>query len=107
MKSITGINNQLTEDHKKSIDLALSRIRTISSEESSFTQLELLFYNVLSIARAYGNNIDENTMLAGLKLIEYNEYKHAQEKFKTSSQRAAAIQKFKMAIKKELFSWIK
>jgi hypothetical protein len=107
MKSVTSMNMQLTHEHKISIDHAINRLRDISGDERSFIQLELLYYNILSIARAYGNNINENAMLAGLKQIECNEYKHAQERFKTSSKQNAAIQKFRMAIRKELSSWIK
>lgn len=105
--SIPGLNITLSEEHKRSIDEAIRKIRFMSSEESSFIQLELLYYNVLSIARAYGNNINENPMLAGLKHIEGKEYKNAQERFKTCSQKVIAIQKFRMAIKRELSSWIK
>ena len=107
MKSILDSDKQLTEAHKKSIDLAIRRIRTLSSCESSFIQLELVYYDVLSIARLYGNEINENAMLAGLKQIECNEYKYAQERFKSSSQKVNAIQKFRMAIIRELSLWVR
>ncbi|MCU7552665.1 hypothetical protein OCK74_26330 [Chitinophagaceae bacterium LB-8] len=107
MKNLHGLSEKISENDKRSIDYAIRRIRAISSDEGSFIQLELLYYEVLSIARTYGNEINENTMLAGLKQIESNEYKHAQERFKTSSQKIGAIQKFRVAIKKELSLWIK
>jgi hypothetical protein len=107
MNNMPALNIPLSEVHKRSIDDAIRRIRSISVNEGSFIQLELLYYNLLSIAREYGNDMDENNMLAGLKHIEYNEYKHAQEWFKSSSQKVVAIQKFRLAIKKELSSWVK
>jgi hypothetical protein len=106
MKRMNSLYMRLSEDHKKSVDDVLIKIRAVSYDESSFTRLELYYYDILAITRAYGNNINENKMLAGLKLIEDKEYKHAQERFKKSSQKIAAIQKFRSAFKRELHSWV-
>jgi hypothetical protein len=106
MKRINSLYMRLSEDHKRRIDDVILKIREIPYDESSFTRLELFYYDVLAIARVYGNSVNENKMLAGLKHVEYNEYKHAQERFKKSSQKVVAIQKFRNALKKELSSWI-
>lgn len=107
MKNENSVHNWLSEDDKKKITDVINSMRFIPNEESSFSRLELLFYNVLNIARTYGTDVQENAMLAGLKLIEENEYKHTQERFKKSRQRVVVIQKFRNAFKREISSWMK
>jgi predicted DNA-binding ribbon-helix-helix protein len=98
---------RLSDEHIKRLKDVLGSIRITPCDESSFLRLELLFYDVLSIARAYGDEWEANNMLAALKHIQAREYKHANEKFPKSRQRMVAIKKFRTALKKEVSFWTK
>jgi hypothetical protein len=107
MNNVNSLQPRFSEDHKKKIADVIGKLRAIPGDESSFIRLEILFYDVLTLARTYGEDVNENGLLAGLKRIQGNEYKHAQEKFNKSRQRVLVIKKFRIAFKKEVSLWSK
>lgn len=66
----------------------------IGSKESEFIRVELLFYEALSLSRNYGDNIDENPLLAAFKQLEAHEYELTRHKFHKSKQREKVIRQF-------------
>jgi hypothetical protein len=84
----------ITLPHKERLEEIKKRLTVIGSKESSFTSIELLFYETLSISREYGNSILDNKLLANLKELEADQYKRTKEFYKKGHQRENAIKKF-------------
>jgi hypothetical protein len=76
----------------------------IGCREGSFVRVELLFYEALTISRTYGNDPNQNSLLAALKKLEAEAYKRANEKFPKSSQRETFIKRFIVQFKNILTS---
>ena len=88
--------------HKQRFDEIRKRLTVLGSKESSFLAVELLFYEALTIARTYGNDISENSLLANLKELESEEYKNTKAFFKKNTQREQVIRKFIYRLKEIL-----
>lgn len=80
---------------RKSLDI-------LGSKESSFLRVELLFFDALSIARAYGNDLHVNTILASLKNVQQGAYEKTKEVCKTSQQKERLIRQFIVQFKKSI-----
>jgi DNA-binding NarL/FixJ family response regulator len=84
----------ITSTHKTRLDEIKKQLTLIGARESSFTRIELLFYESLSISRAYGESFLDNSFLANLKQLQAEQYQSTKAYFKKSSQREIAIKKF-------------
>lgn len=82
------------------------RLSLIGHKESTFTSVEIIFYQVLSIIRSYGSQ-ESNPLLAELKRIEENEYRQTRELFRKSAQREKVIRRFVMKLKGFLSASVK
>lgn len=65
--------------HRQRFDEMKRRLILIGNKESSFTQVELLFYEALSISRTYGDDINKNGLLADLRRIHTDQYQKTKE----------------------------
>ncbi|HWJ26509.1 MAG TPA: hypothetical protein VNS32_08195 [Flavisolibacter sp.] len=83
------------EEIKKTLSL-------LGAKESTFLQVELLFYEALSISREYGHDLSSNHFLAKLKQVQNNEYEKTKERTKKSTQREQNIRRFITQFKKAL-----
>ena len=95
---------QISPLHKKRLTEIYEHLNGLRHDESSFTQMENLFYEAIAISRAYGNDENENSLLLELKDLERNEYGQTQKKFNKSRQREVAIKHFKVFFKRKLNS---
>jgi hypothetical protein len=93
--TLSSLHHGRLAEIKKSLSL-------LGSKESSFLQVELLFYEALEIAREYGNDLNENSLLVHLKELQENEYQRTKEKTKKSTQREQFIRRFILQFKKVL-----
>jgi hypothetical protein len=80
------------------------RLTVIGSRESSFTGVEILFYDAITAARELGGDNPDNQLLNELKDLERNEYQSTKQLFKKSSVREQAIRKFMVRLKRILKS---
>lgn len=85
----------ITKVHKDQFREMQKRVSVIGHKESTFTSIEVLFYEALTIARSYGSQ-ESNPLLAELKKIEENEYRQTTELFRKSAQREKVIRRFIM-----------
>jgi hypothetical protein len=92
----------ITTDHKKRFEEIRKNLGLIGCKESSFLKVELLFYEALTISRSYGNDPEQNSLLAALKKVESDEYEKTKEKFRKSSQRETFIRRFVVQFKNVL-----
>ena len=88
--------------HKNRFDEICKNLDLLGAKESSFTRVELLFYEAITIAREYGNEMAENGLLSHLKHLEGTLYHDTKSFFRKSSQRERAIRKFISNFKKVL-----
>ncbi|MDQ3279656.1 MAG: hypothetical protein M3Q06_15120 [Bacteroidota bacterium] len=97
----------LTIAHKEQLDEIKKNLALVGAKESNFIKIELLFYNALSVARAYGDDTDENALLAALKQLQAREYQQTKVLFKKSEQREKVIRRFISSLKTVLSAAIK
>ncbi len=93
--------------HIERVKEILIRLTNTKSNESHFSEIENLFFEVISIVRIYGNDLVENKFLAQLKKLEINEYRLVQDRTLTKKNRETMIRRLKNSIKQILQKWLK
>ncbi len=101
------MNFLFSQAHIERVKEILTSLTNTKSDESHFSEIENLFFEVISIVRIYGNDVDENKFLAQLKKLETNEYKVVQDRTLTKKNRETMIRKLKNSIKLILQKWLK
>ncbi len=99
-KEISPLDKKKFEEIKKQLVL-------IGFKESAFIRVELLFYEAITIAREYGDELETNALLTSLKELEAGQYQSTKLYFKKSSQREQMIKRFMNQFKIILSSAIK
>lgn len=89
----------LTLAHKEQFEEIKKNLVLVGARESNFIKVELLFYNALSVAREYGDHMEENALLAALKQLQAREYQQTKVLFKKSEQRERVIRRFISSLK--------
>lgn len=80
--------------HKKMFEEIKKDLTSTGAKEGNFIKVELLFYQAISIAREYGDDENENRLLAALKQLQAEQYQKTKAFFKKSTQREKAIRQF-------------
>jgi len=88
--------------HRKRFDEIRKSLKVLGYKEMHFLKVELLFYEVLAIAKSYGNSDPNNDLLASLRHLDQNEYKKVTVPTAKRSQRENHIRHFISALKKIL-----
>src|SRR4051794_15962312 len=101
------MKNNLSHQHKHRFEEIKKSLTEIGSKEGNFIKVELLFYEVLTIAREYGDDVNENHLLAALKHLQGNQYEQTKAIFKKNTQREHVIRRFINELKNVLTSGIK
>jgi|SRR6476660_5828344 len=101
------MTNELNHQHSQRLEEMKRQLSIIGFKESNFLKIELLFYDAIEIARAYGNDPHENKLLATLKDLQANEYQNTKSHFKKSSQREQVIRRFITGFRTALSAGIK
>jgi len=97
-----GFDSKMSiEDEEKLLDVH-TRLAVIPCTETSLIQIEVLFFDMLTILRQYQQSVKTETLLAELKNIHDNEYKLVQNKHLTVKNRVAAIRKFKNSFRQAI-----
>ncbi|MGZ5189436.1 MAG: hypothetical protein ACXWCZ_00370 [Flavisolibacter sp.] len=85
------IGKQLLEIRKK--------LSVFGSKESSFINVELLFYESLTLARTHADDPLSNELLSDLKHLESTLYKNTRELYLKTNQKEVAIRRFMVQFK--------
>ncbi len=88
------MKNNISHQHKLQFEEMKKSLATLGPKEGNFIQVELLFYEAITVAREYGDDENENQLLAALKQLQANQYQQTKAMFKKSSQREVAIRRF-------------
>ncbi len=101
------MNFLFSHPHKERVKEIFTKLNNTKSDESHFSEIENLFFELISIGRTYGNDLEDNKFLADLKRLETNEYKVVQDKTLTKKNRETMIRRLKNSIKQILQIWLK
>jgi hypothetical protein len=93
--SISIIHRQRLEEIRKTL-------RALGWKEGQFVKVELLFFEVLAISREYGNDPEQNSLLAALKSIQNDQYEKTKIITKKAGERESSIRKFVVSLRKVL-----
>jgi hypothetical protein len=88
------MTSKITPAHKSLFEETKKNLAIIGAKETTFLKVELIFYDMLGIARTYGEDLSANRLLAALKQLQSNEYQQTKVMFKKSSQRERVIRRF-------------
>lgn len=88
------MTSKISPAHKSLFEETKKNLTIIGAKENTFLKVELIFYNMLGIARTYGEDVGANRLLAALKDLQTNEYQQTRLLFKKSSQRERVIRRF-------------
>lgn len=75
------------------------KLTSIPSSESTRIQIELLFFDVLSILRNYQSIHEIQLLSVELRLLYEKQYKEANNKSRTLKNRVGAIRRFKNSVR--------
>lgn len=79
----------------------------IGSKEGNFIKVELMFYDAISVARTYGDDENENGLLAAFKELQGNQYQETKALYNKSVQREKVIRHFISGLKSVLSAGMK
>ena len=93
--TVSHIHRQRLEEIRKSL-------QELGYKESQFVKVELLFFEALSIAKAYGEDPEQNSLLAALKDLQHDQYEKTKVATRKATERESAIRRFIVALRKAL-----
>lgn len=99
MEQTRQMNQPVSTEHKNKFAEMKKSLIAIGAKEGNFLQVEILFYDAMSIAREYGNEEAENGLLAAFKELQRGKYQQTKAYFKTSVQRETAIRRFNNSLR--------
>jgi len=102
-----GFSNQamtetVTVPHQQRFEQIKKNLTLLGSKESNFLQVELLFFEALTLSRNYGEDIQENGLLRALKGLQQEQYAKTKSLTNKPSQREQFIRKFIVRLKQIL-----
>ena len=95
--SISHIHRLRFEEIRKHLQL-------LGCKESEFVKIELLFFEVLSISRTYGEDPEQNRLLAALKDLQHDQYEKTKIATRKARERESSIRRFVVSLRKVLAS---
>src|SRR5687768_16959540 len=96
------MNVLITSPDKSRLEEIRKTLTMLGYRESAFLKVELLFYEALTLAKAYGDNLQINGLLASLRNVQAGIYQETKAVFKTSTQKERIIRKFIVEFKKAI-----
>jgi hypothetical protein len=85
--------------HKQQFEQIRKDLAAAGAKEGSFVRVELLFFQALAMAKEYGSDEKENSLLAALRHVQRNEYQQTKALFKKNTQRERVIARFIKCLK--------
>lgn len=97
----------LSAAHKLQFEEIKKSLSAIGGKETTFVKVELLFFDAMSVARTYGDDVTENALLSALKELQANQYRETKLLYNKSVQREKAIRRFVSGLKSILTAGIR
>ena len=96
------MNTVITAPDKNRFEEIRKSLSSLGSKEATFLKVELLFHEALTMAKAYGNDLRENFLLAALRKVQLDAYEKTKEVCRTKSQKERLIHHFVADFKKAI-----
>jgi hypothetical protein len=93
------MKNSISLEHKRQYEEIKKTLSAIGARESNFIRVELLFFEAMTVAREYGDDIASNGLLAAFKKLQANQYQETKALFRKSEQRERVIRRFISCLK--------
>jgi len=97
-----NMSTSISNAHRQRFEEIRKNLQLLGNRESQFVKIELLFFEVLSIAKSYGEDPDDNTFLAKLKSLQNDQYEKTRIATRKASERELAIRRFTVGLRKLL-----
>jgi hypothetical protein len=94
----------LPADEAQRLKDILASLASVRTSDPSLMQVELQFFEVLSILRGHSDCKESARLLATLRLVQHDQYAKTQDKGVKIKSSIATIRKFKLAFKLALFN---
>jgi hypothetical protein len=94
--------NSISTTHRQRFEEIRKSLQTLGCKESEFVKIELLFFEALAISRTYGDDPDQNTLLAALKSVQHDQYEKTKAVTRKAGQRELFIRRFVVSLRKVL-----
>jgi hypothetical protein len=91
-----------SDTHRRRFEEIRKSLQELGNKEAVFVKIELLFFEVLSIAKTYGEDLEQNSLLAALKNLQHDQYEKTKIATKKASERELAIRRFTVGLRKVL-----
>lgn len=98
---------KLSVQDEEKLKEANNKLASIHCSENSLIQIELIFFDMMTMLRSYHDSPKSEFILSELRVIHENEYKVVQNKHLTVKNRVAAIRKFKNSFRQTVRKGIK
>ena len=92
----------ISTNHRKRFEEIRRKLQLLGCKESEFLKIELLFFELISISKSYGEDVAENNLLAALKDVQHSEYRKTQTATRKPGERELSIRKFIVSLRKIL-----
>lgn len=100
------ITNQMitsiSHTHRQRFDEIRKNLQELGHKEGVFVKIELLFFEVLSIAKTYGEDPEQNSLLAELRDLQHDQYEKTKIATRKANERENAIRRFVVGLRKVL-----
>lgn len=77
-------------------------LQELGYKEGNFVKVELLFFEVLSTAKTYGEDPEQNSLIAALKNLQHDQYEKTRLATRKATERESAIRRFVVALRRVL-----
>ena len=96
------MTTSISNAHRHRFEEIRKNLQQLGNKESQFVKIELLFFEVVSIVKSYGEDPGQNTLLAGLKNLQNDQYEKTKIATRKASERESAIRRFTVGLRKLL-----
>jgi len=100
--SNVAMTEAVTIPHQQRFEQIKKNLTLLGNRESNFLQVELLFFEALTLSRNYGEDMQENALLRALKDLQQEQYAKTKSLTNKPSQREQFIRKFVVRLKQIL-----
>lgn len=92
----------ISVSHKSRFEEIRKALAILGCREASFLKVQLLFFEALTISRNYGEDPQENVLLAELKKVQNDQFEKTKEVTSKSRQREVRIRQFIVQFRRSL-----
>ena len=96
------MTNSISDTHRRRFEEIRKSLQALGYKEGVFIKIELLFFEVLMIAKVYGEDAEKNSLLKALKNLRDDQYEKTKIATKKATVREASIRRFAVGLRRIL-----